>query len=381
MDNYTFILLVVCAVLLVLLIVLVFVTKSSSEHAIRTILVDSEREKRRELDELKNQMQDDFNELKDRMNHELLMFQSSMMHSMREDINGFNESTSRKLKLIEMSMSDSLMKGFDRTSQSFASVAEQMGRIDEAQKHLKELSENIISLESILNDKKTRGIFGEIQLYSLLETVFGHDGQRYHKQVKLSNGSIADCIIDTPEPLGRLVIDSKFPLENYNRMVDEHLSAEEKKKAAQDFKKDVRLHIHAIAEKYLIPSETAEFACMFIPAESVFSTIVAYFDDLVQFSYAKKVYLVSPTTLMAYLSAIQSFYLNQQRSLKAGEIQQEVLRLSKEFERFVQRWQTVTKDFEKLSADMRLVDVTSDKIVKRFQQIEAVELSDDENPS
>ncbi|MBP3399922.1 MAG: DNA recombination protein RmuC [Erysipelotrichaceae bacterium] len=376
MEMYIMIFAGLIAVLLIVLIVLVLVNKSSSEASIRAFMMDSERAKRREMDEMKNQLQDDMNDLKDRMNHDLLVFQNSVLHSFREDMNVLNESTYRKLNRIELSVSDSLMKGFDQTSQSFQSFAEQMARIDEAQKNLKHLSENIISLESILTDKKTRGTFGEIELYSLLENVFGLEGMRYLKQVKLSNGAIADCLLKAPSPLGNLVIDSKFPLENYNRMINASLSLEERKKASLEFRRDVKGHIQAIADKYLIPGETAEFACMFIPAEAVFAEIVAHFDDLVQFSYQRKVYLVSPTTMMAYLSAIKAFYLNQERSEKVVQIQHEYAKLSKEFERFVQRWQLISKDFEKLNADMRNIDITADKIMRRFQQIDAVDLSE-----
>ena len=376
MEMYILIFAGLIAVLLIVLIVLVLVNKSSSEASIRAFMMDSERAKRREMDEMKNQLQDDMNDLKDRMNHDLLVFQNSVLHSFREDMNVLNESTYRKLNRIELSVSDSLMKGFDQTSQSFQSFAEQMARIDEAQKNLKHLSENIISLESILTDKKTRGTFGEIELYSLLENVFGLEGMRYLKQVKLSNGAIADCLLKAPSPLGNLVIDSKFPLENYNRMINASLSLEERKKASLEFRRDVKGHIQAIADKYLIPGETAEFACMFIPAEAVFAEIVAHFDDLVQFSYQRKVYLVSPTTMMAYLSAIKAFYLNQERSEKVVQIQHEYAKLSKEFERFVQRWQLISKDFEKLNADMRNIDITADKIMRRFQQIDAVDLSE-----
>ncbi len=374
METYMLILGVLIVSMLLILIVLLLMNKSSSETAIRALLMDSERAKRRETDELKNQFQDDMNELKDRLNHDLVLFQNSLAASVRKDLDVMNESNARRLSRIELSVADSLMKGFDKTAQSFTAVSEQMARIDETQKNLKVLSENIISLEEILTDKKTRGTFGEIELYSLIEHVFGLDGQRYRKQVKLSNGFIADCVMFAPEPLGNLVIDSKFPLENYHRLIKATANSDEHRKAASEFRKDVKNHISAIAEKYLIAGETAEFACMFIPSESIFAEIVAHFDDLVQFSYQKKVYLVSPTTMMAYLNAIKAFYLNQERSEKVVEIQHEYAKLSKEFERFVQRWQLLIKDFDKIQNDIRNLDITADKIIRRFQQIDAVEL-------
>ena len=153
------------AAMLMILIVLTMVNKSSSEAAVRSLMMDSERAKRRELDELKDQFQDDMNELKDRLNHDLVLFQNSLALTVRKDLDVMNESTARRLNRIELSVSDSLMKGFDRTAQSFTAVSEQMARIDETQKNLKALSENIISLEEILTDKKSRGTFGEIELY------------------------------------------------------------------------------------------------------------------------------------------------------------------------------------------------------------------------
>ena len=368
-----------CVLLLAVMIVVMFVNKAGTESSIRSLMRESEHEKRREMSEMKNQIQDDVNELKDRMNRDLVMFQNSVIHSVREDMTLMNESSARRLNRIELAVSESLLKGFEKTNESFVVMSEQIARIDETQRHLQQLSQNIISLENILTDKKTRGAFGEIQLYSLLENVFGTDGQHYRKQMKLSNGCIADCVLLAPSPLNNLVVDSKFPLENYNRMMDAVPSSEQYRKAVQDFRKDVKNHIRAIADKYLIPAETSEFACMFIPAEAVFAQIVSQFDDLVQYSYQCKVYLVSPTTMMAYLNAIKAFYLNQERSLKVEEIQSEVMKLSKEFERFVQRWQIVTKDFDKLHGDMKNIDITADKIIRRFQQIESVELGQNEH--
>ena len=376
MQIYDVLLIALCCLMFVILIVLVMWMRASYAALTRSVLNESERAHHQEMDQFKNQMQDDLNEMKDRMNHDLVLFQNTIAHSLRSDMSTLSESTARQLNRIELSVSDSLMKGFENTSQSFASVAEQMARIDETQKNLKQLSENIVSLESILTDKKTRGTFGEIELYSILETVFGSDGLYYQKQVKLSSGAIADCVIKGPSSLGNLVIDSKFPLENYNRMAASLENSPEYKKAASDFRHDVKIHLQTIADKYLIASETAEFACMFIPAEAVFAQIVAHFDDLVQFSYQKRVYLVSPTTLMAYLNAIKAFYLEWERSKQMVEIQKEYQKLSQEFERFVQRWKTVMRDFDKLREDARALDITSEKIIRRFRDIESVELSE-----
>ena len=248
-----------------------------------------------------------------------------------------------------------------------------MGRLDESQHSIREVSASILQLQNVLNDKKTRGIFGEIELYSLLETAMGTDEHRYQKQYKLSNGTIADAVLFASEPLRMICIDSKFPLENYNRLMSAD-TAQEKARAHAQFVQDVKRHIRAIASKYILPQETAEFACMFLPAEAVFSYIYASCDEVVRYSYEEKVYMVSPTTLMAYLTAIRAIYLGVQRNEHVEQIQQELKHLQVEFERFHKRYQTVGSDFERTYQDMRQLQITAGKIVKRFEEIQEVQL-------
>ncbi len=333
------------------------------ELALKNALYQNNKSNNQDIDCLKQQIQQDLNR-----------FQTMMTTSMKGDLNQLNETTVTRLVTIEKKVNESLLHGFEKTSRAFSSVLEQMAKIDQTQENLKSLSSNITSLQNVLTDKKTRGTWGEIELYSILESVFGNNNARFAKQYKLSNGAIADCVLFAPEPLGKIMIDSKFPLENYNRLLDAQGNKEEEQRAQNNFKKDVMKHIKDIASKYIIPGETAEIAYMFIPAEAVFAEIYGHFDEVIQLSYASKVYLVSPTTLMAYITAIKAIYLGQERNDRVVEIQEEFIKLSREFERYNQRFTTVVKDFDKTHKDLHQVAITSDKIVKRFKQIEDVEL-------
>lgn len=317
---------------------------------------------------------EELNQLKQQLMQDFVLFQTNIVGTLRGDFNQLNESTVNRLVNIETKVNESLLQGFEKTSKAFTSVLEQMARIDETQQNLKSLSANITSLQHVLTDKKTRGTFGEIELYSILESVFGNNEHRFTKQMRLSNDTIADCVLHAPSPLGNIVIDSKFPLENFNRLYDEQNTPQDVAKIKNDFKRDVAKHIKDIKTKYIIPGETAEMAYMFIPAEAVFAEIYGHYDELIQYSYECKVYLVSPTTLMAYITAIKAIYLGQERNDRVVEIQQEFGRLSKEFERFTERFSAVTRDFDKTHRDLQNVSITSDKIMKRFKQIESVEL-------
>lgn len=324
---------------------------------------------------------DEMEDLKRQLSLDFMNFQSNMSNFINDEINRLNENTSIKLLNIEHRVNDGLLHGFNKTNESFNNVLQQITKIDETQKSLSLLSSNIISLQNVLTDKKTRGIYGEIELYSILENVFGDNINFYEKQYKLSNGFIADCVIKTNDPLGKIVIDSKFPLENYNRIYDNNLSVDERNRARVNFRKDVLKHIYDIKNKYIVPFETADVAFMFIPAEAIFAKIHGKYDDIIQASYKAKVYLVSPTTLMAYITAIQAIYLEQKRSEKVELIQEEFEKLSIEFNRFQERYNIINKDFEKTYKDLNNLSITTDKIITRFKQIESVDLQGEKNES
>lgn len=308
----------------------------------------------------------------------LLVFQTNLLNAMRHDMNTLNENTTSHLQTIEKNVNEHIHTGFKSTNEVFQNVMKEIVKIDETQNQLKALSKDISGLNSVLNDKKTRGIYGEIELYTLLESAFGDNPTRFEKQYRLSNGLIVDAAIFGNDALGVIPVDSKFPLENYNRLQDTEINTAQKKVIQNEFKNDVKKHILAIADKYLIPNETSEFAYMFIPAEAVFSYINAYLPEVLQYSYEKKVYLVSPTTLMAYITAIKALYLNQRKNEKMQDIQEELVKLADEFKRFAKRYENVQKDFTKTAQEMQEVLITANKIMRRFERIENVELDKEE---
>lgn len=348
-----------CALFVVLLVVLLLGRgKQTSGKAIRDIMREMEMKQTQVMQEMSGQV-----------NKELLQFQSLLHTAMQNDLHTLREDTTQRLFSMEKNMNDTIHYQLETTGKAFTSMMEEMTRIQEAQTHLQNLSGNIHDLQRILNDKKTRGIFGEIELYSLLENVMGESGERYGKQVRLSNGTIVDAALYGGNTMPLIGIDSKFPLENYQRMSEDSLSKEEQKKAQALFINDVKKHIQTIASKYIIAHETADFAYMFLPAESLFSYIHANLPELVRYSFEQHVYLVSPTTLMAYITAIKAIYLNQQRNENMQDIQNELKKLAQEFERFDKRYTSVANDFERCYQDIHQLSITAQKLIRRFHEI------------
>ena len=320
---------------------------------------------------LKNNKSND-DDIKASLNRDLINFSKIL----NDNFHNLSESTSSKLNVFEDRLNKNLSDSYKTSNEYFNKINERMVKIDEAQKGLNELAGNINSLQSILQDKKNRGTFGEIELYSLLETAFGSNSTFWQRQYKLSNGLKADAILFTGSSLGDIVIDSKFPLENYRRIYDEELTNDERSKARLAFKNDVLKHIKDIKDKYIIPNETAEMAYMFLPAEAIFAEIYANYNEIVEKSYEAKVYIVSPTTLMAYLTAIRSIYLGLKKDEKAKEISVLLKELALEFSRLKDRQDTLQKDFMKIGPDFESVFITSNKIIKKFEKLNDGDIDD-----
>ena len=297
-------------------------------------------------------------------------FKDGLTKIINENFEKLSQKIENRLDIMNMKVEERLSKGFEETTKTFGNVLERLSKIDEAQKKIEALSSNVVSLQDILTDKKSRGIFGEIQLYQILSSVFGEKNDKlYQKQYKLSNGNIVDSIIFTPEPLGNIAVDSKFPLENYRKMYNNDLSQIERENARKDFETDLKKHIDAISSKYIIKNETSEQAILFLPAEAIFAEINAYHTDIIEYAYKKNVRIASPTTLISVLTIIQVMMTNLERDKYANIIQQELEKLNVEFTRYRTRWDNLQKDIEKVSKDVKEINTTSNKISKRFTEI------------
>ena len=310
---------------------------------------------------------------------ELGEFQNDINRNLNEDINKLNDKIENRLNVINDRVNERLDENFEKTNKTFTSVLERLSKIDEAQKKIDSLSNDIVSLQSVLTDKKSRGIFGEVNLKQILSSVFGDENSKvYSLQYKFNNGFIADAVLFAPEPLGTVAIDSKFPLENYRIMVDKRYSQKEREEASKLFKSDVKKHIDAISGKYIIEGVTSNQAIMFLPAEAIFAELNAYHSDVLEYAYKNRVWITSPTTLMSTLTTIQVIIKNIERDKYAKVIGEELNKLSIEFARYKDRWDKLSKSIQTVSKDVEDIHTTTEKITKRFNSINSVELDNTE---
>ena len=289
-------------------------------------------------------------------------------------MNELTSTTKQELTDISKQVEQRLSDGFDKTTKTFTDILKRLALIDDAQKKITELSSNVVSLQEVLADKRSRGAFGEVQLNSLIRNVLPE--QSFSLQHTLSNGKVADCMLFLPAPTGNVVIDSKFPLESYRKMADNTLGDHDRKSAERQFKLDIKKHINDISDKYLINNETADGAVMFIPAEAIFAEIHAHQSDLVDYANKKRVWLTSPTTLMAILTTARSVLKDEATRQQIHIIQAHLSDLGQDFNRFKTRFANLAKHIDQAATDVKQIHTSANKITNRFEKIEQVELTE-----
>jgi DNA recombination protein RmuC len=298
--------------------------------------------------------------------------QLSLAASLGETTDKLNARIDQRLEQIAGKVNERLEEGFKKTNETFVNVMQRLATIDEAQKKIETLTGSVVSLQELLGDKRSRGAFGEVQLEALVRNVL--PTQAFEMQYTLSNGMRVDCVLKLPAPTGLVCVDSKFPLENYKLMLDPKANEADRAIAQKAFRADVRKHVDAIASKYIVDNETSDGAVMFVPAEAVFAEIHAYHSEVVDYAIGRRVWIVSPTTLMAVLNTARAVLKDVETRKQIHVIKEALSRLAVEFSRFDDRLKKLADHIRQAHEDAEKIQITGGKISQQFQRIESAEL-------
>jgi DNA recombination protein RmuC len=334
----------------------------------------SDRQRVSTADELK-QTRDVLHALRLTLTQEIGTQREAMLERLAATTESLNAKIDARLGEIAGKVNERLDEGFKKTNETFVNVMTRLATIDEAQKKIESLTGSVVNLQELLGDKRARGAFGEVQLEGLVRNVLPPNA--YEMQATLSNGTRVDCLLRLPAPTGLVGVDSKFPLENYHRMFSPESSAADYSLAQKQFKADVRRHVDAISGKYIIAGETSDGAVMFVPAEAVFAEIHAHHGDVVEYANARRVWIVSPTTLMAVLNTARAVLKDVETRQQIHVIKDALQRLAVDFGRFDDRMRKLADHVRQAHEDAQQVQISSKKISQRFAQIEGVELDDE----
>ena len=293
-----------------------------------------------------------------------------------EQMSALSKRLEESLAGMSQRMGQSLQQQTEKTHQNLTDLSARLAVIDAANAKISELTGQVTQLHNILANKTDRGAFGEVQLENLVRTVLPPNA--YDFQVQLSNGKRADCVLKLPNPPGNIVIDSKFPLEAWHHLQQADDEAA-RRAARKQLGADVLKHVRDIQERYIITGETAESACMFLPSEAVYAELHAHLPDIVEKSYSARVWIVSPTTMMATLNTVRAVLRDARMREQTALIQKEIGVLITDIERLDKRVDNLDKHFDLAQRDVREIKTSTGKITSRGKRIEDYEVS--ETPS
>lgn len=318
------------------------------------------------------------------VNKELVNFQNKINIDLSKDFQILNESIEKKMYDINNKVEDRLSKGFKDTNETFKQIEKRVEVIDVAQKRIKELSEEMVGLQNILSNNQARGSFGEYQLNQLLLSVFGENKKLYDIQYTLKKNKDtivrADAVVFMPEPRGLIAIDSKFPYSSYSKLFNnKELSKEEETRIISDFAREVKKHITDIANKYIIPGITTDYAVMFVPSDGILALLHSRMITVIEYARSKNVTIVSPTTLIPLLSSFHAIVIDFERSKHINEIIIQLKKLKANFRIFGEEWGKLNRSIDMLRKDGDKVNIRVERLTDRFRDIDKVNFIEKDN--
>lgn len=317
-------------------------------------------------------------ELKEKLYQTINDFQDRMNNRFNFEFRELKSTIDQRITSINLIVEERFEKGFKEANTTFIDIAKRVEVIDEAQKNIQLLSQEMISLKNILSNNQARGAFGEYQLSQLLQSVFGVNDRLYQMQYTLKEDAEnvrADAVVFMPKPNGMIPIDSKFPYSSYSQLFDnKELTKEEEQKIIIAFGQDVKKHINDISKKYIIPPLTTDYAFMFVPSDGILTLLHSKLVNIVEYAREKNVTIVSPTTIIPLLSSFKAFIIDSERNKYTSLITEELIKLSKEFNRFGDDWLKLSRAIDSVKKNSDQVNTRVEKIHNRFHDIKNVGL-------
>ncbi len=312
-----------------------------------------------------------------KVNDELNRFNEKIGSKMIDEFTKLNDQVDKKMTGINEKVEQRLSKGFDTTNETFKNIIERMAVIDKAQGNIEKLSTEMVSLQTILSNNQSRGVFGEFQLNQILHASYGENPSLYQtqytlKEAKGTKESVrADAVIFMPAPHNLICIDSKFPFANYARLFNEKLKSEEEDRLISEFSKDVKKHISDIHDKYIIEGVTATFACMFVASDGILSLLHSRCPNVIEWAALKNVVILSPTIAIPMLMSFKAIVIDYERSKNAGEIRKQLQLLSRDFNKFGDAWLKLSDTIRRLTEQSGHVDARVTLMTSQFNRIKS----------
>ncbi|MGN0823173.1 MAG: DNA recombination protein RmuC [Candidatus Gallimonas sp.] len=268
-----------------------------------------------------------------------------------DDMKYIVDANARNLERIRGTVDEKLTASLDgKLSESYARISERLENMYKSVGEMKSLADNVSDIKRVFTNVKLRGTWGEAQLETLLEQMLAPDQFRASVKLNPLDNSLVDFAVLLPARDGETVflpIDSKFPVEEYDRLClsSERGDKEGEERARKNLERAVRVQADSIAKKYILPPVTTDFAVMYLPLEGLYAEVLRM-QGLGDFLRAKRVMACGPTNLGALLSTLQTGFRTAAIEKRSGELRQTLAAFRADFEKFAELLEKTRKKLQ-----------------------------------
>ncbi len=250
------------------------------------------------------------------------------------------------------------------------SIQELTNNVEKTKTGNEVLTNKMETLNNIFISNYQRGKLGEVSLYFILESILTKDSEVVHRQYLMKNGKRPDAFIKIEN--NNIPIDSKFPFDNFLKILELKSNTPEYDKSLSSFKKNIEVHIKKIAESYISEIDDAAYAVMYLPSQPIFDLIFSQkkMESIVKLANEKKIVILGPNTLPILLRLVSEFLWKMRLLGKTTETIGFLKDMTKEFVRHSERWNKLENRIDGLSKDAKNFSITTNKINKKFEEIE-----------
>ena len=326
-----------------------------------------------DLERLERMMHADTKDLRQELGQSLLQFNDSIRKTVEERLDKMNAENAQKLEQMRQTVDEKLHTTLEkRLGESFALVSERLEKVHEGLGEMQNLANDVGGLKRVLTNVKTRGTWGEIQLGSLLEQMLSPDQFIQNAHIQENSAEVVEYAVKLPDGDVLIPIDSKFPIEDYERLIQagEQSDSQMQETASAEFERRIKLEAKRISDKYIYPPKTTDFGIMFLPTEGLYAEAMRRSGLVSELQNKYRICVAGPSTLGAFLNSLQMGFRTLAIQKRSGEVWQVLNEAKTEFEKYALWVEKVKRNIEQAHKTLDEAETRTRAVNRKLRSVE-----------
>ena len=327
-----------------------------------------------DLERLERMIHADTKDLRQELGQSLLQFNDSLRKTVEERFDKIRSENAEKLEQMRATVDDKLHATLEkRLGESFARVSERLEQVHNGLGEMKNLANDVGGLKRVLTNVKTRGTWGEVQLGNLLEQMLSPEQFIKNAHIRDNSAEVVEYAVKLPDGDVLIPIDSKFPIEDYDRLVvaEEEGNETDTSTNSLNLEKRIRLEAKRISEKYIYPPKTTDFGIMFLPTEGLYAEVMRRPGLATELQNKYRICVAGPSTLGAFLNSLQMGFRTLAIQKRSNEVWQVLNEAKTEFDKYAVWVEKVKKNIELAHKTLDEADTRTRAVNRKLRSVES----------